>query len=57
MLYPTCTCYNCIPEDELSVSRQVYVEDIVIRKLIKFQRGAFFGPHFVTVDEYRCGTN
>jgi len=33
--------YNCIPEDELSGSKQVYVEDIVKKKLIRFQRDAF----------------
>jgi len=33
MLYPTCTCYNSLPADKLSDSKQVPVEDIVKKKI------------------------
>jgi hypothetical protein len=39
VLYHTCTCYNCLPEDEPSGSKYVSVEDIVKIKLY-FNRGA-----------------
>ena len=29
LLYGTCTCYNCLPEDKPSGSKHSHVEDIV----------------------------
>ena len=43
ILYLTCTCYSCLPEDESSGSKHVHVENIVKIKLKvrRFNKGAF----------------
>ena len=48
ILYRTCTSYNCLPEDELSGSKQVHAEDIIKIK-IKFslKKVHFIGLHYM----------
>jgi hypothetical protein len=38
-LFPTCTCYNCLPEDEPTGSKHVHVE-VIVNNWIKFNIGA-----------------
>ena len=50
ILYRTCTCYTCLPGDKPSVSKPVYVVDVVKFEIkLRLTKALFVGLNYAII--------